>query len=514
MKRWSVGSSPQMTHKTLSLFLVGWSLLNAAPPANARPLPLKEDAWRLLRSASVLQPELRMFIQPQFEEAFLNINPIGDGARAERIRQYQRRFKEPNRGAVSVKTKQADLFADIGLQTDALVRDGDGGEKRLAVLSLRALAGADFQNGWTAAFEIDSRIERGDADISPYLHENDTGRYASSRTPNVLRSDLSWRRGAFRLTIGRQEANWGPGLRHGLILSKNAGPAPTLKGEALIGKARFTALIASLIGPETEGGSRAPKYLAAHRVEFSPAPWLTAAVSESVVWINQFDLKYLNPLDIFYLDTEPVHPDNRNLGIELSVFPARNLQLYAEALIDDFQPQEGASAFKSWGTKGGARIGAFWTEPFQLKNADVWAETLFINQYAYTHKRAGAEYAHRGLHLGHPAGPDVLETAVRASYWWTARVKSEAEWTRARKGEGSLLKPHDPKGPSEWGSAGKLLSGVIETANRWTAALEYSAVEGFFARLAFSGVHRQNADHTPQKRAYSTQARLVLGYNN
>ncbi len=511
MKRWSVGSSPQTTHKTFILFLIGWTLLNIAPPSNARPLPLAEDAWRLLRSASVQQPELRMFIQPQFEEAFLKINPIGNEARAERIRQYQRRFKEPNRGVVSVKTEQADLFADIGFQTDLLLlRDGDSEDKRLAVLSLRALAGADFQNGWTASVEIDSRIERGAADISPYLHENDTGRYGASRTPNVLRSDLSWRRGAFRIAVGRQEANWGPGLRHGMLLSKNAGPAPMLKGEARIGKARFTALIASLIGPETEDGSRTPKYLAAHRVQFSPTPWLTAAVSESVVWIHQFDLKYLNPLDIFYLDTKPVHPDNRNIGIELSIFPARNLQLYAEALIDDFQPQEGANAFKAWGTKGGARIGAFWTAPFQLKNADVWAEALFINQYAYTHKRAGAEYAHRGLHLGHPAGPDVLESSVRASYWWTARVKSEAEWTHTRKGEGALLKPHDPKGQDEW----EFLSGVTETANRWSGALEYSAVEGFLARLEFDSVHRQNADHTPQKQAHSTQARLVLGYNH
>lgn len=510
MKRWSVGSSPQTTHKTLSIFLIGWTLLNAAPPANARPVPLAEDAWRLLRSASVQQPELRMFIQPQFEEAFLNINPTGNGARAERIRQYQRRFREPNRGVVSVKTEQADLFADIGFQTDALVRDGDGGEKRLAVLSLRALAGADLQNGWTAAFEIDSRIERGDADISPYLHENDTGRYSSARTPNVLRSYLGRRWGAFQLTIGRQEANWGPGLRHGMLLSKNAGPQPMLKAEARLAKVSLTSLIASLAGPETEDGNRTPKYLAAHRVEFSPTPWLTAAASESVVWINQFDLKYLNPLDIFYLDTKPVHPDNRNLGVELSLFPARNLQIYAEALIDDFQPQEGASAFKAWGTKGGVRVGALWTEPFQLKNADLWAETLFINQYAYTHKRAGADYAHRGLHLGHPAGPDVLESSVRASYWWTARVKSEAEWTHTRKGEGALLKPHNPKDPTEW----EFLSGVIETANRWSAALEYSAVEGFFARLAFSGVHRQNADHSAQKRAHSTQTRFVLGYNN
>ena len=477
------------------------------------PLPLSDDARSLLRSSAVRQPELRVFVHPQSEEAFLRIAAESDSPRDARIHAYQARFQNRARGVWTDQADGADLFALVGGRIDAVVLSGEEKSERMAALSIRAAAGADFRkdgSGWTAACDLYSRVESGDAAVSPFQRETDAGRYGSFRMPNQLRTYLDWRGGRFRFSIGRQTAQWGPGMRHGLLLSEAAGPMPAARAEAQIGNARVTALIASLTGPEEEaGGGHIPKYLAAHRLEMQISDRWTAAVSESVVWIRRFDLKYLNPLDIFYLDTDPIQPDNRNVSLELSAFFRRRLQLYAELLIDDFQPQEGLGALRAWGTKGGARLGALWTEPFQIRNAQIWAEGLFINQFAYTHKREGAEYAHRGIALGHPDGPDAFAAAVQAEYRWTERVAATAEWKRTLKGEGGLFAPREPDGPERW----EFLSGAAERTNRWSFEAEYSVVEGFLARGSLALERTANAGHLLGKRARSMRAHLVLGYH-
>ncbi|MDA1193505.1 MAG: hypothetical protein O3A46_17650, partial [Candidatus Poribacteria bacterium] len=172
---------------------------------------------------------------------------------------------------------------------------------------------------------------------------------------------------------------------------------------------------------------------------------------------------------------EQTYPNNRNLSGDISLVVAKGLELYGEGLVDDFQPQEGVSAVRSWNTKFGLLAGLFWVDPFGMSPVDLTLEYAFTNQFAYTHRELSVTYDDRGLPLGHRIGTDAESVAVRLFYRQAARLTHSLFVERRVDGEGGLRLPRGIT-PGNAVDKWEYLSGdrrglvTTEYAGRWISA--------------------------------------------
>ena len=144
--------------------------------------------------------------------------------------------------------------------------------------------------------------------------------------------------------------------------------------------------------------------------------------------------------------------------------------MYADALLDDAQPQEGGSAFRNWDTKFAVQLGVHAVQPFGLEDTTVRAEYAFANQYAYTHEVDGINHTLSGRPLGLFLGPDADGLWLDAAKWLTRHARLGLAFRLTRKGEQTIDTPYQEGDPIEW----EFLSGVeeihreIEASWMWT----------------------------------------------
>ncbi|MDK9700598.1 MAG: hypothetical protein OEM52_10680 [bacterium] len=353
-----------------------------------------------------------------------------------------------------------------------------------------------------------------------YRHESDE--YIVSTT------SMSYSFGRLNVLLGREPVGWGPGIRHKLTLGSQVSPVDQLRLDFAItdhlrfvyihGWLRSEPALKDTIPDPGDSQLRLldrPKYVAAHRLEWTPRHWLTVGLAEAVIYGDRApELPYLIPVNLFYAtEHNRGDNDNKSVAIDLTVRPYKHISAYGGVWIDDLTVGKLGTDYlqNKFGYLGGTVI----DDPFGIENLRWLAEYARMDPYAGSHFYGINRYNHWGTPLGLDLPPNADQLAIRTEWQPGMRWHLSAESAMFRHVEtatlnGVELAPGDigsmyPKSVAKlsipWGE------GQGEHANSVEVALRYELIEHCWLGLSWRQVQSGAFNTQPEQRnAYRADA--------
>ncbi len=176
-----------------------------------------------------------------------------------------------------------------------------------------------------------------------FLADDPDGRDPQHRIGRSETAYLSFAIPHGEVMVGRVARNWSRAGTRGLMVGDAATPYPQIGLTFRAG--RFT--LRSFVG-ELDTLQTYKRYLSAHRVDLA-WPNLVLSLGEGVLFASErpgLALRYLNPVEVFYSDTDALPDDNvANLMLDVGFWwRAGRFEAYGEGLLDDVDltPPKGA----------------------------------------------------------------------------------------------------------------------------------------------------------------------------
>ena len=304
-----------------------------------------------------------------------------------------------------------------------------------------------------------------------------------------MKFDLPW----FELQLGQETLQWGPGYHDSLLISKNPLAMDMIKLQATYEPITFTAFTGVL---EDMAEDINDKYISGHRVEGYFWNRFGFGLSEVVVYGNRFEPGYLNPVNIYLINEQPISRadgrvpgsgDNVLMSVDMRLRPIDNFEIYGELMVDDGNP---AANFKHWDTKFGILGGIYLTDPFGIADTDFQAEYAFINQYAYTHVNPVNVYKHFTTPIGHQIGSDADNLWLELRRRWTDRLETVFGYELERHGTGNIDESHPPDAPKD--DVWTPLSGITQSEHRLSVGANWVVIGRYSIYAEWARVWRRN----------------------
>ncbi len=217
------------------------------------------------------------------------------------------------------------------------------------------------------------------------------------------------------------------------------------------------------------------KFAAMHHLSINVLPKWQLGFFEGVMFArkDQYDLQYLNPV-IFYRTVEQQlgSPDNALLGFDTKVQPHKQVQVYSQFLLDEFNFGQLRKNNNWWASKYAWQIGAKYINVANIKNLDLQIERNYIRPFTYTYKDSVADYSNYNQPLAHPNGANLIENIAIVRYQPFVKLFLSAEFINKKQGldtsalfsnGGDVLKDYNLRGGQEYGF--KTLGGVVQAVN-------------------------------------------------
>jgi hypothetical protein len=250
------------------------------------------------------------------------------------------------------------------------------------------------------------------------------------------------------LTIGREAMRFGTGYIDKLFLSnRNSAPFDFIKLDLHYKKLRYTFFHSSIVGNDSTGAQLESKYLVFHRLELGPFFNNTFKIgfNEMVVYSNiPLNFAFINPISFLTsadLNTELPGKNSNNtlLGIDMQLFPVKNLSLQGSFLIDDINFETiGEDSAKGNDNKFGFQAGVNWQNAFTAPNLSMTYEFTRLNPFVYSHRENNNSYTNWSLPLGHELNPNSDEHAFRLGYNFGSLIQFSLTYKIQRTGENYL----------------------------------------------------------------------------
>ena len=304
-----------------------------------------------------------------------------------------------------------------------------------------------------------------------------------------LKFDLPW----FELQLGQDTLQWGPGYHDNLLVSKNPLAMDMIKFQATYEPVTFTAFTGVL---EDMAEDINDKYISGHRVEGYFWNRFGFGLSEVVVYGDRFEPGYLNPVNIYLINEQPISRadgrvpgsgDNVLMSVDMRLRLVDDFEIYGELMVDDGNP---AANFKHWDTKFGILGGIYLTDPFGIADTDFHAEYAFINQYAYTHVNPVNVYKHFTTPIGHQIGSDADNLWMELRRRWTDRLETTFGYELERHGSGGIDKQHPADAPKD--DVWTPLSGITESEHRLSVGANWVVIGHYSLYAEWTRVWRRN----------------------
>ena len=288
-----------------------------------------------------------------------------------------------------------------------------------------------------------------------------------------MKFNLPW----FELQLGQDMLQWGPGYNDSLLISKNPLAMDMIKLQATYESITFTAFTGIL---EDMSQDINQKYISGHRAEGYFWNRFGFGISEVVVYGNRFEPGYLNPVNIYLINEQPISRadgrvpgsgDNVLMSADIRLRLVDDFEVYGELMVDDGNP---AVSFKHWDTKFGILGGIYLTDPFGIADTDFHAEYAFINQYAYTHVNPVNVYKHFTTPIGHQIGSDADNLWVELRRRWTDKLETVFGYELERHGSGDIDKEHPADAPKD--DVWTPLSGITQSDHRLSVAANWVVI--------------------------------------
>ncbi|MBU1699180.1 MAG: capsule assembly Wzi family protein [Candidatus Eisenbacteria bacterium] len=318
------------------------------------------------------------------------------------------------------------------------------------------------------------------------------------------RFDLTLRTPRIDFRFGRDRHRWGPGAWGTLLLDDHSAPYTFAQYDVEFKPwFRFRALSGSL--DYSDG-----KYLAAHRLSWTPSPRFELSFSEGARYqstspgllytLGFIPYTFVERMRMQDAGNDASRRSERNnvlwaLGWSWRTRPAQ--LFYGEILADDIASKDSHTPSR-WGFLGGYSFaprfnGWDWT-------LGVEASKIFNYTYSvYYRDQCLCDWDHQERGLGHPDGPDSERLLLRALVDFNTAWGCDAMVTLFRHGQGALGRPWypstDPESEGQPSSASELWDPVtggasLQTRVRWEPRDNLAASFG----LAYSTVRLPAGD--------------------
>lgn len=401
---------------------------------------------------------------------------------------------------LQTKGQDYDFRLDLDFSQEFVISKG---EVKASSTSLRPAVMGSIKENFAFAVNVPSHVVIGEQEYYSYNIEHPYG-YTEDVSGNaIINTYMKFRLPWFEVQLGKDNLWWGPGRYGSLLISDNPPSWDMLKLDAAYSIFRFTYFTGILPG---ELGDR---YLSGHRLEALITPGFRFGIHETVVHGNRFERHYLNPFTIYFFATPTLEAsginDNMLIGLDFEILPLKNVKLYGELMVDDFQSPWDLEDFYNWANLFGIQFGVYWTNPLGLDDTDLRAEYTFVNQYSYTHWIPTNSYQHYGHVIGHWLGPDADYLKCDFSRYITDRLSFNVSYALERHGEGDMGKSVPPPGESKW----HFLSGITERRDAVGVKLSYGSLGRYLLSVAYEYASIQNMENKLDRDLSSHTIRLM-----
>ena len=277
-----------------------------------------------------------------------------------------------------------------------------------------------------------------------------------------------------------------------LFLSDFSNSTLFLKLNTRIWKINYQNLFMELHQTEPRGPDRLlrKKYAVFHHLDVNVTKKLNIGLFEGVMFgrSNRFEFGYLNPV-IFYRSIEQQNGsfDNSVAGIDFKLNTLKQVQLYGQFLLDEFNLKEIKKNDGWWANKWGLQLGAKYINAFGIKNLDLQLEHNRVRPFTYSHRDSIANYTHYNQPLAHPLGANFSEMIGIVRYQpapkWMIIAKA-MYWkqgldTGSRSFGANIFLPNVP--PYRQGDYGyEIVSGIESKTKFMSFLLSYELRENLF----------------------------------
>ena len=321
--------------------------------------------------------------------------------------------------------------------------------------------------------------------------------------------ELFWHTNYLDIQLAQQEVEWGYGESGKLILSRNPEHYPYLSLSKDWGWVKFISLHGKLQSfPQdtlANGQKLYPdKWLAAQRLEISPASWLTLGLNENFIYGNRYvDWAYLFPFNFYRAVQHKLRDrDNATISLDAELLPYAGIKLYGTVFLDEFRLSEiGGNWF---GNKQAVLAGFCFADPFGLANLSLRAEYTAIMPWVYTHKYRVNSYTTDYRSLGHWAGPNSEVLYLHLKKEWHQRFstgfayrqfKHGANYADENIGGDILLGRGVPYGSqldaTDYKNTRRFLEGILTSERRYSFDAEYEVFNDLYLRARYHFIDKK-----------------------
>ena len=319
------------------------------------------------------------------------------------------------------------------------------------------------------------------------------------------------------LQLGRQPISWGPGDRGNLALSSYPPAYDFLQIRATVLRVRYVYLHGFLLSEvmterETpEGFIRREypnKFVAAHRIELNPFPWVDLGLHEAVIYGERgLDLAYSNPLAWFWSAQHSSHDrDNVILGGDLRVRPIKGLSFYGALFIDELSLEDMFA--QDARNKVAFQWGVYIVDPLGLENTDFRLEYARVQPCVYSHKFPVNNYRHDGVSLGHWLEENADDLYLALRHRCSRHLSIASHLTRTRQGERGE-QPWCHLDPGRY----SFLWGTVDRTLLMGLSLNVQPIHDLRISWSYERTERENRDHLPGEDETLDELSLSLSFD-
>ena len=264
-------------------------------------------------------------------------------------------------------------------------------------------------------------------------------------------------------SFGRDYFSWGPGHRGSLALSSNSEVIDMFRLKFKYKRFKFT----SMSGILNSGLDK--KNIAAHKIEVRIFPNFILGGYETVIYGRRgLEFIYINPIMPYHIaEHYQKDLDNNTMGLDLIYLPSKNIKIYSELFLDDFNLSK--SIFSHYGNKFAFLSGLYLTNPLKIRDSDFRIEYTRIEPYVYTHTEPINTYTNYNRIIGHWLGPNTDYLFTGFSFQYNRYLRIDASFEQRRKGKGDVNIPHKP----EDGTNKEFLEGIVENEKSLQLGFSY-----------------------------------------
>lgn len=335
--------------------------------------------------------------------------------------------------------------------------------------------------------------------------------------------------GSIAIKFGRDYIKWGYGRGGNLLISDYAIPFDVLQFDLFSKKVKYSFLISQLdsrIYSPDSGKTflSANRYLTGGRFEINLQDRFYIGFAQTILYGGNnkgIDITLSNPLAFYYeFQANEGKELNGMVYFDLSYYPVKNLNLYGEFLIDDWQISRKIKEDLE-PNEYGFLVGLRWAEFLKFISGNLFqVEYTQVRNRTYNTEREYQKYLRFKRPIAHPLGNDFQSFEVWLTQWIQSKLRLTLNYKFVEHGEGSIEKPWDapwmaPEITVETGYKEKFPYGVIERTHKVGLSLFYyfSSKLNFNFEISYSDIKNYKNIEGLKKNLFTFKAWLFFNFD-